>query len=331
MSVNLIYNPVFKTKISGYSIVFWINKFFENLENELNQRYLKLNNYFFYYVEPNRIIELKDFLKKNKKEFKTQNGLFAVINNDKDIDDVEEITDLSDIIKIIPIDNHIEIERVVKEFQINYYLKKNIEIFDFSDFYIQGLPKIGEGSVISKGVVIKGDVKIGNNTNLGEYSFVENTIIGDNCNILPFCVLRDSVIEENVSIGPFAHLRNNAIVKKNAKMGNFVEMKKSVLGEGSKSMHLTYIGDATVGKNVNIGAGTITCNYDGVNKNPTIIEDNVFIGSGTELVAPIKINKNSYIGAGSTITQEVPEESLAIARTRQRNIEGWVKRKNKKK
>jgi len=331
MSVNLIYNPVFKTKIRGFSITFWINKFFDNFENDLNQRYLKLNNYFFYYIEPNRVIEFKELLKKNNNEFKSTNGLFAVINNDKDIDELNELTDLSDIIRVIPIDNHIEIERVVKEFQINYYLKKNVEILDFSDFYIQGLPEIGDGSVISKGVVIKGDVKIGNNSNLGEYSFVENTIISDNCNILPFCVLRDSMIEENVSIGPFAHLRNNAVVKKNAKMGNFVEMKKSVLGEGSKSMHLTYIGDAIVGKKVNIGAGTITCNYDGVNKNQTIIEDNVFVGSGTELVAPIKINKNSYIGAGSTITREVPEESLAIARAKQRNIEGWVKRKKKKK
>ena len=113
-------------------------------------------------------------------------------------------------------------------------------------------------------------------------------------------------------------------------MGNFVEMKKSILGKGSKSMHLTYLGDTEVGEEVNIGAGTITCNYDGVNKNKTIIEDNVFIGSGTELVAPVAIRKNSYVGAGSTITEEVPENSLGIARQRQQNIVDWVKQKGNK-
>jgi bifunctional UDP-N-acetylglucosamine pyrophosphorylase/glucosamine-1-phosphate N-acetyltransferase len=107
-------------------------------------------------------------------------------------------------------------------------------------------------------------------------------------------------------------------------------MKKSVLGQGSKAMHLTYIGDAQVGKNVNIGAGTITCNYDGVKKNPTIIEDNVFIGSGTELVAPLMVHRNSYIGAGSTITEDVPQNALALARQRQTNIPNWVLRKKKK-
>ncbi len=113
-------------------------------------------------------------------------------------------------------------------------------------------------------------------------------------------------------------------------MGNFVEMKKSVLGKGSKAMHLTYIGDADVGEKVNIGAGTITCNYDGVNKNKTVIGDNSFIGSGTELVAPVKIGRNCYVAAGSTVTEEVPINSLAVAREKQRNIIDWVLRKRKK-
>jgi len=147
---------------------------------------------------------------------------------------------------------------------------------------------------------------------------------------LPGSVVTDSILEENVRIGPYTHLRNGAVVKKGAKMGNFVEMKKSVLGEGSKSMHLTYIGDAEIGEKVNIGAGTITCNFDGVKKNKTVIEDGVFIGSGVELVAPVVIRKNSYVGAGSTITHEVPEDSLAVARGKQRNMPGWVKRKKHK-
>jgi bifunctional UDP-N-acetylglucosamine pyrophosphorylase/glucosamine-1-phosphate N-acetyltransferase len=196
---------------------------------------------------------------------------------------------------------------------------------------MEGLLKIGSGSRIGCGVVINGESRIGNNVRLYPNCFIENAIIGDNCTILPGCIVRDSQLEANVQIGPYTHLRVNALVKEGAKMGNFVEMKKSVLGKGSKSMHLTYIGDAQVGEKVNIGAGTITCNYDGVNKNKTVLEDGVFIGSGTELVAPVTIRKNAYVGAGSTITEEVPEDSLGVARNKQRNILDWVTRKKKKK
>jgi bifunctional UDP-N-acetylglucosamine pyrophosphorylase/glucosamine-1-phosphate N-acetyltransferase len=133
-----------------------------------------------------------------------------------------------------------------------------------------------------------------------------------------------------VQLGPYCHLRNGSLVQAGAKMGNFVEMKKSVLGRGSKAMHLSYIGDATVGRKVNIGAGTITCNYDGMKKNPTCIGDNVFIGSGTELVAPLTVHSDSYVAAGSTITEDVPRYALAVARQRQKNIAGWVLRKKKK-
>ena len=127
-----------------------------------------------------------------------------------------------------------------------------------------------------------------------------------------------------MQLGPYCHLRNGTLVKAGAKMGNFVEMKKSVMGRDSKAMHLTYVGDARVGRKVNIGAGTITCNYDGEKKNPTVIGDNVFIGSGTELVAPVTIHGDSYVGAGSTITEDVPRHALAVARQRQKNIPGWV-------
>jgi bifunctional UDP-N-acetylglucosamine pyrophosphorylase/glucosamine-1-phosphate N-acetyltransferase len=137
-------------------------------------------------------------------------------------------------------------------------------------------------------------------------------------------------VEKNVQLGPYCHVRLNSLVREGAKIGNFVEMKKSVLGQGSKAMHLSYIGDATVGRKVNVGAGTITCNYDGVNKNPTRIGDRVFIGSGTELVAPVSIQNDSYVAAGSTITEDVPRHALAVARQRQRNIRGWVLRKRRK-
>ena len=144
-------------------------------------------------------------------------------------------------------------------------------------------------------------------------------------------MIEDAVIYKNVEVGPFARLRPGANLKENSRVGNFVEIKNTELGKGSKASHLTYLGDTEVGSDVNIGAGTITCNYDGVNKNPTIIKDKVFIGSGTELIAPVTIEENSYVAAGSTINEDVPRDSLAVARGRQRIIKGWSKRKKGKK
>ena len=143
------------------------------------------------------------------------------------------------------------------------------------------------------------------------------------------CVITNCEIGEGATVGPFAHLRDGAVIEPTARIGNFVEVKKSTIGRGAKALHLTYLGDATVGARANIGAGTITCNYDGERKNPTTIEDEVFIGSGNMLVAPLRIGKGSYTAAGSTITEEVPPESLAIARGRQVIKEGWVREKKK--
>ena len=132
---------------------------------------------------------------------------------------------------------------------------------------------------------------------------------------------------DDVRVGPFAHLRNETDVRAHARIGNFVELKKTVLGAGSKSMHLAYLGDATIGEKVNIGAGTITCNYDGTTKNQTVIGDGAFIGSDTQLVAPVKVGKGAYIGSGSTIREDVPSGALAVSAGKQRNIEGWVAEK----
>lgn len=223
------------------------------------------------------------------------------------------------------------VEDMVKLHQVDVLSGDGVVIEDMSNFYMEGIVPVGEGSRIETGVVIKGDSRIGKNVRIFPHCYIENSVIGDNCTLLPGCIVRDSQLETEVQIGPYTHLRAGALVKKNAKMGNFVEMKKSVLGEGSKAMHLSYIGDANVGTKVNIGAGTITCNYDGVNKNKTNIEDGAFIGSGTELIAPITVKRNSYVAAGSTVNEDVPEDSLAVARQKQRNIEGWVTRKQKKK
>lgn len=220
-------------------------------------------------------------------------------------------------------------EEIIIKYQIDSYIEKGVIFEDFSNFFIEGLILIGRGTKIGPGVTIRGNSIIGNNVEVCPNSYIENSKIGNNCSILPGSIIVDSILKDNVRVGPYAHLRSGCVIKENAKVGNFVEMKKSSFGEGSKAMHLSYIGDSTVGKDVNIGAGTITCNYDGVNKNPTTIEDKVFIGSGTELIAPVKIGKNSYIAAGSTINEDVPEDALAVARQKQKNIKGWSKRKKR--
>jgi bifunctional UDP-N-acetylglucosamine pyrophosphorylase/glucosamine-1-phosphate N-acetyltransferase len=222
-----------------------------------------------------------------------------------------------------------QIERVVKGWQIEYLLKSGVTIEDFDNFYMEGILPLGRGSRISSGCVLKGNTVIGGEVTLYPGVYIEGSVIKDRCTILPGCIIRDSTLEENIQIGPCAHLRNGALLKRDAKVGNFVEIKKSVVGEGSKAMHLTYLGDADIGEHVNIGAGTITCNFDGKKKNKTTIEDGVFIGSGTQLIAPIVVGENSYVGAGSTVNQNVPAGSLAVARQKQRNIRGWGKRKKK--
>ena len=154
--------------------------------------------------------------------------------------------------------------------------------------------------------------------------------IGNGVKVLTSTMIEFSRIENGAQVGPFSHLRPQTILKDGAKVGNFVEMKNAVFGRKSKAGHLSYIGDSKVGTGVNIGAGTITCNYDGFKKHITLIEDGVFIGSGTQLVAPVKIGKNAYIGAGSTITKNVTSESLAVSRGRQVERKGWARKKRKK-
>lgn len=173
--------------------------------------------------------------------------------------------------------------------------------------------EIGSGCFIGRGVVLT------------------NMRVGNNVTIKPYSVATDSVIEDGCQIGPFAHLRPGSVLKRDVHVGNFVETKKSVIGEGSKANHLSYLGDCTVGSKVNIGAGTITCNYDGVNKLPTVIEDGAFIGSDTQLVAPVKVGKDAYVGAGTTVTKDVPDGALAISRVAQVHVLGYAERRRPKK
>ncbi|WP_370298982.1 bifunctional UDP-N-acetylglucosamine diphosphorylase/glucosamine-1-phosphate N-acetyltransferase GlmU [Pontibacterium sp.] len=188
---------------------------------------------------------------------------------------------------------------------------------------VRGKVEQGNDIWIDVNVVLEGDVYIGNNVRIESNCVIRNSRIGDGTVIKANSVLEDAVVAENCDIGPFARLRPGTELANKAKVGNFVETKKAVIGEGSKVNHLTYVGDAKIGKNVNVGAGTITCNYDGVNKSLTEIGDGAFIGSNSSLVAPVKVGAGATVGAGSTITKTVEDEQLAVARGKQMNLNGW--------
>lgn len=188
---------------------------------------------------------------------------------------------------------------------------------------IRGSLTIGSEVSIDINCIFEGSVNLANNVKIGANCILKNCSISDNVEIKPNSIIEDATIGENCSAGPFARIRPGSVMNKDSHVGNFVEMKKTTLGEGSKAGHLTYLGDALIGKNVNVGAGTITCNYDGVNKSQTIIKDNAFIGSNSSLVAPVSIGESATIGAGSVIAKNVEKDDLAVARGKQRNIKNW--------
>ena len=209
-------------------------------------------------------------------------------------------------------------------------MPQGVTIVDPNSTFIERGVKIGQDTIIYPFTIIEKDTKIESGCLIGPYSHLIDADIGKGVRVWA-SIIESSTVKEGANIGPYAHLRPETVVEKGAKIGNFVEVKKSTIGEGSKASHLTYLGDAIIGKKVNIGAGTITCNYDGEKKHKTIIEDEVFVGSNNTLVAPVKLGKDSYTGAGSTITEDVPPGNLAIARSRQKNISGWRKKKKKDK
>src|SRR5438105_1450878 len=187
----------------------------------------------------------------------------------------------------------------------------------------------GEDTIIEPGVQLLGKTKIGAQCTIRTGSVLTDSILGEGVTVEPHCVVAESRLDDGVIIGPFARLRPNNHLKAGARIGNFVELKKSTIGEGTKAMHLSYLGDAKVGTKSNIGAGTITCNYDGFRKHPTSIGNKVFIGSDATLVAPVRVGDGAYIAAGSTITDNVPSDGLAIARGCQVNKPGWAAKKGR--
>jgi bifunctional UDP-N-acetylglucosamine pyrophosphorylase / glucosamine-1-phosphate N-acetyltransferase len=221
------------------------------------------------------------------------------------------------------------VSRIVRDQKNAELMAAGVTIEDPATAYIDRGVTIGADTILHPGVSLEGRTTIGAGCEIHTGVRIVNSQIGDRVQVFNHCVITDALIADDVNIGPFAHLRNQADVRAHARVGNFVELKKTVLGDGSKAMHLAYLGDAIIGEKVNIGAGTITCNYDGVNKNTTVIEDRAFVGSDSQLIAPVTIGTGAYVGSGTTIREDVPAGALAISAGKQRNIEGWVEKKAK--
>ena len=222
------------------------------------------------------------------------------------------------------------VSRIVRQTKSRALMAAGVTIEDPETTYIDDGVQIGADTIIRPCVFLEGDTTIGAACDIHSGVRIVDSRIGDRVTVHNHSVITGAAIENDASVGPFAHLRHQAVVSERAKVGNFVEMKKTVLGRGSKAMHLAYLGDAIIGRDVNVGAGTITCNYDGVQKHTTTIEDGAFIGSDTQLVAPVKVGRGAYVGTGATIREDVPPGALAVSAGKQRNIEGWVERKGKR-
>jgi bifunctional UDP-N-acetylglucosamine pyrophosphorylase/glucosamine-1-phosphate N-acetyltransferase len=236
--------------------------------------------------------------------------------------------------EVMGINNRIELARAasVMRKKINTELMLGgVTIIDPEATYIDYGVRVGKDTTIHPNVHLLGPTVIGTGCTVEEGVRIADSTIGNSSTIRSFSVIESSKIGKTVSIGPFARLRPENTIGDGARVGNFVEVKKTLLGKGSKANHLTYLGDSVIGKDVNIGAGTITCNYDGIKKYVTHIKDGAFIGSDTQLIAPITVGKNAYIGSGSTITKDVPPGSLALSRPEQKVIKEWVKKRGLKK
>jgi bifunctional UDP-N-acetylglucosamine pyrophosphorylase / glucosamine-1-phosphate N-acetyltransferase len=222
------------------------------------------------------------------------------------------------------------LSRVVRDEKTTELMAAGVTIEDPATAYIDRDVAIGADTIVHPGVSIEGRTTIGAGCEIHSGARIVDSQIGDRVIVFNHCVITNTRLADDVRVGPFAHLRNEADVRANARVGNFVELKKTVLGAGSKSMHLTYLGDATIGEKVNIGAGTITCNYDGTHKNPTVIENGAFIGSDSQLIAPVTIGAGAYVGSGTTVREDVPAGALAVSAGKQRVIENWVVERGKK-
>jgi bifunctional UDP-N-acetylglucosamine pyrophosphorylase/glucosamine-1-phosphate N-acetyltransferase len=220
-----------------------------------------------------------------------------------------------------------EVGTIVRQMKNEELMAAGVTLIDPATTYVQSDVIVGRDTVIHPNVYLEGRTVIGEACEIHSGVRIVDSTIGSRVTVRNYCIITESTLADDVIVGPFAHLRPASDVRAGAHIGNFVELKKTTLGAGSKASHLSYLGDATIGANVNVGAGTITCNYDGTTKNATVIEDGAFIGSDSALVAPVTVGKGAYVAAGSTIVEDVPPGALGIARGRQVNKEGWTKKR----
>ncbi len=239
-------------------------------------------------------------------------------------DDEHEVQGINDRLQLA------ELERHYQRQQAQRLLRGGVTLRDPERFDLRGRLTTGRDVEIDINVLIAGDVTLGDGVRIGANTVIRNSRIGDRVQIFENCVIENTEIGEASRIGPFSRLRPETVLAGHVHVGNFVEIKKSEVAEGSKINHLSYVGDTTVGRSVNIGAGTITCNYDGAYKHRTVIGDDAFIGSDTQLVAPVKVGAGTTIGAGSTITRDTPDGGLTLSRAKQTSIPGWERPRKEK-
>ena len=220
-----------------------------------------------------------------------------------------------------------EVGALVRQKKNEELMGAGVTLIDPATTYVDADVVVGPDTVIHPNVYLEGQTTIGGACEIHAGVRIAGSTIGDRVTIANFCVLDGATVASDARVGPFAHLRPQSDVRERARVGNFVELKNTTLGEGSKANHHAYLGDATIGSNVNIGAGTITCNYDGRRKHRTIVEDGAFIGSDVQLVAPVRVGQGAYVAAGSSIVEDVPAGALGVARGRQANVAGWVEKR----
>jgi bifunctional UDP-N-acetylglucosamine pyrophosphorylase / glucosamine-1-phosphate N-acetyltransferase len=235
-----------------------------------------------------------------------------------------------DPVEVTGINSRIELaqlEQILRERKLRQLMLEGVTVMDPASAYVSPDVKIGQDTILYPNVFLEKGSVIGSGCEIYPNVRISQSVLEDNVIVLDSSLISESHVRSGTQVGPFAHLRSHALIGREVRIGNFVEVKKSEIGDMTKAAHLSYLGDAHIGKDVNIGAGTITCNYDGVEKHQTVIEDHVFIGSDSQLIAPVTIHRGAFVAAGSSINQEVPEDSLAIARSQQVIKENWAKKR----
>jgi len=217
-----------------------------------------------------------------------------------------------------------------RERRVRALLEAGVQVEDPSSTHVAEGVVVEPGARLRPFTILEGRTVVRARASVGPFVRLVDVVVGEEAEILDHCLLRQCEVEARASVGPFSHVRPESRIAEGARVGNFVELKKTHLGPGSKASHLTYLGDSTVGPDVNIGAGTITCNYDGVGKHPTRIEEGAFVGSSSILVAPVTVGARAYVAAGSTITENVPDDALGLGRARQVNKPGWARRRRER-